>query len=139
MRRNHAQRALRQVDLGHQRAARFGAGQAHARDAGGQVLAQQQRIAVPAMPGRHVRYRHELEARIAPHRREVEQPGAPAEALVDLLQGQDIGAEFRDHRGRTVRVEAAIRPHAFVQVPGCHPQVGRVRRVRVGRRTTGLA
>ena len=64
-----------------------------------------------AHPDRH-------EAGVALDRRQVEETGAVAEALVGLLQGDDVGADLADHRGHPRRIEAPVDADALVDVVG---------------------
>jgi hypothetical protein len=65
--------------------------------------------------------------RRALQRLQVEQAGAPAEALVGLLQRDQVGAELGDDGDGARRVEATIRADALVQVPGGDAQLPRPR------------
>src|SRR5579885_836733 len=91
--------ALAEVEFGDDRAARFESRQFQPRAAiGFRLAANQQRIAMPAMPVGRVRLDQKMHARLAPDRGWIKQAAAPSEAAVDLLQGDKIGGHFADDR-----------------------------------------
>lgn len=114
-----AQGSNLQVEIDDERATRLDARKLQLTDIGDGTLAQQQYIAVPAMPlGGKTGDRHRDEMGLAPNVFEIEKTGALTEPLVRFLKRNDIGTQFADHVGGPPRIEAAIGTDTFVDVVG---------------------
>ncbi len=64
----------------------------------------------------NVRLNQKPHADIALDRRRIEKPATAAETTIDLLKGDDIGAELADHLDYAVGPGNAIDAPAFVDV-----------------------
>ena len=49
--------------------------------------------------------------------------GALAQALVGLLESDDIGVKLRDDTGDPMGVTPTVKSDAFADIPGCKPKV----------------
>ena len=122
---NHPQRLILDHQIGQQRAARLEPRQhqrTHHFDHG---AAHQQQVAMPAVRRAIACQRHRDQPEVALQRFQVQQPGAGAEAGVGLLQGHDVGPDFRDHRRRAGKIAPPIRPDTLVDVVGSDRKIVR--------------
>ena len=73
---------------------------------------------MPAVPVRNVRLNEEPHSGFSLERRRIKKPASVAEAAIDLLKSDEVGAELADNLDDTIRAHKAVDAPAFVDVIG---------------------
>jgi hypothetical protein len=117
--RNDTKLPLAEVKLRNERSARLAPRQPQARTpVGYRMFPDEQRVAAPTKTVRDVRLRQKPHSGFTLNRNWIEKPAAAAETTIDLLEGDDVSAEFVDHRHRAVGAGEAVDAPALVDVVG---------------------
>ena len=75
---------------------------------------------MPTVAMRGVGLHEELHSRLTKNRLGIEQAAFLAEATIDLLKGDDVGADLTDNLDDPVRSDTTIRALAFVDIVRCN-------------------
>ena len=115
---DHPDLAHGEVEVDDDGTARLEAGKLDLPETVDDALADEDEVAVPAVAAVAVADPDRDETGVALDRREVEETGTVAEALVRLLDGDDVGSDLGDHRSDARRIEAPVGADALVDVVG---------------------
>ncbi len=88
-----------------------------------QSIAHQKQVAMPTMCFANTVQRHRDQTQIAADTVQIQQAFARAKPGIRLLQGQNIRANFGNHRSRARQIPAAVGADAFVDIVGRDRQI----------------
>ncbi len=116
---DHPKLPFAEIQFRDDRAARLAARELHPQSpVGDRRSAHEERIAVPAMAVRNVRLHQKLHSGLTLDGGRIEDPAAAAETTIDLLKGDEVGAELADDPDDSIGPGLAVEAAALVDVVG---------------------
>ncbi|GEM_PF-4676211 len=123
MRGNDAQRASGKLDIYNQCSARLPSRERNLAAGHHRSLANQQKVTAPAVTAVRAHRLDGTQTRVLFNRMQIKKARAISKTLIDLLQRNNVRADFLDDLCCSCSVERAIKSDTFVNIVGCDQDI----------------